>query len=333
MADFNIFTSIDKALSSEAFGKKTQDPRIKEALVKSFILDFKSSSQEKNEKSAAEYLLKFGPEDGSFDYPGGSYSPGERPTDKASLMLLTDSANNQLLSVSGFSLTVKQIEGIESFSGFENLFFSGSDQMQLSAGNDAIHALGGNDSVYGRAGKDTIDGGSGNDDLNGDGGDDKLLGDRGNDRLFGGDGNDRLEGGKGNDLLGGGGGKDTLNGGAGADRIIGGFGADILTGGAGRDTFVYQTLPTKPESGPSAKARDTITDFRHGEDRIDVSFIQVEKFDFIGKDAFTTAGGEVHYRYSGKDTIVEVNADHDKAAEISILLKGHLTLSAGDFLL
>lgn len=277
--------------------------------------------------------LQIGTADNHTDFPSESFTPGDHPLERVGSLRLSDGKGHVYLAMSGFSFTLGQIAKLKTAGDLEKLFFSGSDQIRLGSGNDVIHTLGGADSVLGGDGKDAIAGGDGDDDLNGDAGDDHLLGGKGKDGLFGGDGSDRLEGGAGNDQLSGGTGKDTLIGGAGNDRISGGFGADTLAGGAGKDTFLYRTLPTKPESGPTSKARDTITDFRHREDRIDVSFIQAEEFRFIGKDAFTTAGGEVHYRTSGKDTIVEVNADHDKGAEISILLKGHVTLGAGDFLL
>ncbi len=80
-----------------------------------------------------------------------------------------------------------------------------------------------------------------------------ISGTNGNDLLFGGNGNDTLDGGSRND---------TLTGGAGNDTLIGGEDNDTLVGGAGRDIFAY----TFRGSG-----RDVITDFRQGEDRIDLS--------------------------------------------------------------
>jgi len=57
-------------------------------------------------------------------------------------------------------------------------------------------------------------------------------------------------------------GDDHLFGGKGNDRLIGGAGDDILTGGAGNDTFVFAS---------AMEGFDTITDFRSGADRIEVS--------------------------------------------------------------
>ncbi|MFD1331152.1 M10 family metallopeptidase C-terminal domain-containing protein, partial [Methylopila musalis] len=71
-------------------------------------------------------------------------------------------------------------------------------------------------------------------------------------------------GGRGDDTLNGLGGNDELNGGAGNDILIGGAGADILRGGAGADTFRFVDKPT------SSSGVDTIVDFAHGVDRIEL---------------------------------------------------------------
>ena len=146
----------------------------------------------------------------------------------------------------------------------------GADNVVGTAGNDFLLLLGGNDTVYGGAGADTIFGNAG---------DDHLLGEDGNDALWGGQGDDVLDGGAGDNLLFGNLGADTLYAGAGADSLYGGKGDDLivggagdnylsgdlgddtLTGGGGRDTFVIA-----PGTG-----HDVITDFVHGQDRLDIS--------------------------------------------------------------
>lgn len=80
-------------------------------------------------------------------------------------------------------------------------------------------------------------------------------------RLSGGGQGDRLDGGPGDDLLLGGAGNDTLAGAAGEDTLIAGTGADRLSGGAGADVFVFAA------DGQG----DTVTDFQHGQDRLDLS--------------------------------------------------------------
>lgn len=165
-------------------------------------------------------------------------------------------------------------------------------QPLVTAFADTVHGLGGNDRLDGGAGADTLYGGAGNDryfvDNVGDvvsetaagggdaGGRDRVdssvsftlgefvesltltgagaidgTGNAAANRILGNDAANRLSGGDGGDILLGGGGDDVLEGGA---------GADILTGGAGADLFVLAT-----------GARDRITDFASGVDRIELS--------------------------------------------------------------
>ena len=99
--------------------------------------------------------------------------------------------------------------------------------------------------------------------LAGDLRDNRLDGGAGNDILYGGPdgGADLLRGGPGDDRLYGGIGDDALEGGPGADLLRGGPGADVLYGGPGADIFVFA-----PGDG-----NDYISDFRFGEDRIDLT--------------------------------------------------------------
>ena len=133
----------------------------------------------------------------------------------------------------------------------------GSDYHDILAGDGRDNTLtggGGDDTLYGgpAGGDDTLHGGAGHD---------RLFGGKGNDTLHGGDGHDTLRGNLGEDTLRGGDGNDTLHGGDGNDTLHGGAGADTLTGGDGNDTFIFT-----PGAG-----HDTVTDFRQGADRIDLS--------------------------------------------------------------
>lgn len=81
-----------------------------------------------------------------------------------------------------------------------------------------------------------------------------LMGNSAANVLTGGGGDDWLEGGASNDRL---------LGGAGNDLLIGGQGTDMLTGGSGADTFQFNVAPTTAN-------RDTVTDFQHGLDLIEL---------------------------------------------------------------
>ncbi|SYZ81465.1 iron-regulated protein FrpC [Vibrio paracholerae] len=86
----------------------------------------------------------------------------------------------------------------------------------------------------------------------------------GDDQIRGTDNNDIILGHAGNDVLDGGLGDDVLYGGSGNDILIGGLGSDILTGGSGEDIFKWV-------DGDLDGSTDRITDFKIGEDKIDLS--------------------------------------------------------------
>ncbi len=99
--------------------------------------------------------------------------------------------------------------------------------------------------LNGSAGRDFVVGANrirSGDTIRGEDGRDRLVGRVGDDEIFGGDGGDRIFGNSGDD---------TIDGGGGDDRLTGQFGAD---------RFVYSA------------GDDRITDFRSGEDVLDLSF-------------------------------------------------------------
>jgi Ca2+-binding RTX toxin-like protein len=100
--------------------------------------------------------------------------------------------------------------------------------------------------------------------------------------LYFGSGDDVVTLGDGDDLVSSGTGQDTLSGGSGHDVLIGGGSGDVLTGGAGRDTFRYLAAT---DSMNRSFSSDTITDFRSGVDRIDLSAFHLLDY------ALTTANG------------------------------------------
>ena len=143
-----------------------------------------------------------------------------------------------------------------------------ADTLVAGESGSALYGFGGDDNVYGQAGIDAVEGGngadvifgaSGDDRLGGGAGNDTLYGEAGADALYGGDGNDYVSSGDGNDVLFGDAGNDQMVGGAGDDFFVLGLGDDGLTLGAGRDLVRFDY----------GNGRDTIFDFKSGEDRLD----------------------------------------------------------------
>ncbi|MEQ1718070.1 MAG: M10 family metallopeptidase C-terminal domain-containing protein [Hyphomicrobium sp.] len=168
---------------------------------------------------------------------------------------------------------------------------------------------------------------------------DAIAGDNFNNILEGIGGNDTLWGQGGNDVLRGGAGNDALAAGLGNDRIVGQAGIDDMWGEAGLDTFVFAAVT---DTGKTAATRDWIGDFVHGQDKIDVSFMDAnikanmagnQAFTFIGASAFTTAGGQLHTDTVGTNTIVSGDINGDRVVDFQIELQGNIALSAADFIL
>ncbi|HEX8625406.1 MAG TPA: M10 family metallopeptidase C-terminal domain-containing protein [Allosphingosinicella sp.] len=135
----------------------------------------------------------------------------------------------------------------------------------------------------------------------------------GNDVLTGNDSANRLDAGAGDD---------TLVGGGGDDVLIGAAGADTLTGGDGSDTFRFGF----GDSGVGV-GRDTITDFQDGTDKIDLAGASL----FIGSNLFTGSAGEVRYAASSDQTVIELDSNGDRIADLQILLSGAVQLDYSDF--
>jgi Ca2+-binding RTX toxin-like protein len=86
-----------------------------------------------------------------------------------------------------------------------------------------------------------------------------------------------------------------IKGGAGNDWISGGAGADVLSGGAGADTFAYSTL---------GDAGDSITDFRIGTDRLDLSALKAANPGLVLHVEATKTGAAVYAEVQGIDTLI-----------------------------
>ncbi|AMW35851.1 hypothetical protein HEQ62_10535 [Haematospirillum jordaniae] len=196
---------------------------------------------------------------------------------------------------------------------------AGDDTLSGGAGNDILSGGDGVDCLSGDDGEDTLKGGAGDDLLHGYAGADTLLGEDGDDRLYGGAGTDTLDGGTGDDTIKGGDGNDTLRGGEGNDTLKGDAGDDTLTGGAGADRFVFASA--------AETVGDVITDFKAGEDRIDLSGAGDLVFSEDGaheRALWTVVEGE-NLRLLG-DT-----DGHVDSADINMLLQGVTSVGADAF--
>jgi Ca2+-binding RTX toxin-like protein len=140
-------------------------------------------------------------------------------------------------------------------------------------------------------------------------------------------------------------GNDVIVGNGGNDQITGGAGADKLTGGSGNVTFVYNAT-----TDSNFSSSDTVTDFRHGSDKIDFTNIAgltavngVPQFqgNITGSGAVTLNAHSVAFMEVGGNTQVLVNtsgaaetitATDTHAADMKISLVGvNLGLTGSDF--
>lgn len=165
---------------------------------------------------------------------------------------------------------------------------------------------------------------------------DSVVGDFGNNLIQGADGIDFIDGLSGNDFLSGNSGNDVIKGAAGIDLLVGGSGADKLTGGTEADTFRYFGTA---DSGVGSVSRDVIADFVHGQDKIDLGFVDAkvgitgnQSFAFIGADAFT-AEGQVRVVTEGDHLLVQMNTSGTTGADSVIELTGNIDVTAIDFTL
>jgi Ca2+-binding RTX toxin-like protein len=121
----------------------------------------------------------------------------------------------------------------------------------------------------------------------------------------------------------------------GNDVLNGGNGADTLVGGSGADRFVFTALANSSPASP-----DTIVDFTHGVDLIDLSAIDAntsasgnQAFAFAGQDASAVARAVTWYETAG-NTVVQVDVNGNTTADLTIMLAGiDHHLSSADFIL
>lgn len=202
---------------------------------------------------------------------------------------------------------------------------AGNDFVTLAGPGRARNLLAGDDALVGGNGADSVAGGGGKDSIAGGGGGDQLAGGLGADQIEGGSGDDLMAGDGGNDRLWGEAGRDTVTGGLGDDMISGGSGADVLSGDAGADRFVFV-----PGDSGLARARDLITDFEAGVDRIDLSALDLH---FLGTSAFDGSPGALRFARAAGEGVVQIDLDGDTQADVAIRLTGVSALDAADLIL
>lgn len=190
-----------------------------------------------------------------------------------------------------------------------------ADTLSGMGGDDRLRGSSGNDTLSGGSGNDILDGGNDNDTLFGDAGDDQLIGGSGNDTLNGGEGSDKLDGGLGDDTLNGGVGNDVLLGSVGNDVLNGGAGDDMMTGGTGNDVFLFTEIG----------GNDVITDFRKGQDKIDLGDIDANTltagtsgFTFVGAGAFSNIAGQLRTYKEGNVNYLAGDVNGDGVADFTI---------------
>jgi len=196
------------------------------------------------------------------------------------------------------------------FIGGENDTIAGRDGNDIISGDQftatAYGEYGGGTIV---GGKDSLAGGGGNDTIYGDGVDASTPNSYGTGSVSGGD--------------------DVITGGAGADLLYGDWGSvttDSIIGG--HDRFIYQNI---------GDGGDTIADFRHAEDVIDVSAMDAN-IALAGDQAFGFAGtvptnNSIWFSDNGTDTTLYFDNNGNAAPDMSIVLLGvhGSDLSLADF--
>jgi Ca2+-binding RTX toxin-like protein len=135
--------------------------------------------------------------------------------------------------------------------------------------------------------------------------------------------------------LSGGAGNDTLEGGGDNDALIGGPDADVLIGGSGADRFGYNAIT---DSTPINF--DSIRDFVHGADSIDLSAIDAnssrkghQRFVFAGPNSSAVASSITWFE-DGGNTIVQADVNGDTTPDLWFILNGvNFGLTATDLAL
>jgi Ca2+-binding RTX toxin-like protein len=244
-----------------------------------------------------------------------------------------------------------------------------------SGGNDILHGEASTDTSVGGAGNDILDGGTQADHMYGGVGNDVYLVDNGGDVVdeTGGNGIDAVQSsvnfsladavhakgaverltltgtaanGTGNalanvlvgngvgNILSGAAGNDSLYGLAGNDKLVGGLGNDTLVGGLNADVFVFNTTLN------AATNRDTITDFNHVDDTMQLENAIFAKLGAAGalNPGFFFAGAAAHdandhiiYNQATGALFYDVNGNAAGGTIQFATIANHAALAANDF--
>ena len=124
-----------------------------------------------------------------------------------------------------------------------------------------------------------------------------YRGDEERDYLYGSDGSETFAGNEGNDYI---------SGEAGDDILIGGAGADSLWGGLGADQFVFDSLSSSTQT-----QTDTISDFTQGEDKIDLSGLNIAYDDL----SISTKDGSTIVEDINSDFAFNIDGNHANLTE------------------
>ena len=277
----------------------------------------------------------------------------------------------------GNDIAYVSVNGYVMADNLERLVLTGS--AYLATGNDSdnvmrgagsgfheLHGAGGNDQLLGGTDGDNLYGGTGNDIYYVNSASDQLIeyAGEGNDlaiasvtfqlsanveRLYlngsaaiDGKGNELANimiGNSGNNVLEGLAGRDTLIGGKGDDVLSGGTGSDLLTGGAGADSFRF--AGAYAGNAADQAGVDTITDFVHGTDHIQLEYYYYAAlgsgpFDpasFVAGTKATTTSE--HLIYNAANHVLYYDADGSGAGDQIAIAKfeGNVTITASDFVI
>ncbi len=270
------------------------------------------------------------------------------------------------VSVNGYTIAANVEQVVLSGSAYLAYGNSAANTIgALGSGYHEIFGYGGNDRLYGGTGADNLWGGTGNDIYYVNSASDQLIeyADEGIDlavstvsfELGGNSGNvERLYlvgaaaiNGKGNglvnmllgngaaNLLEGLAGRDTLSGGGGNDTLSGGRDSDLLIGGAGADAFRFAGAYAADAGA------DTIRDFVHGTDRIELEY---GYYTALGSGPFDPASfalgtkaatASAHLIYNTANHVLYYDADGSGAqGQIAIArFEGNVTITAADFVI